>query len=92
MYFSVNGHGEYQFHCFTAGCGEAIINEETTAHVAEIFRQEGSDAWWLKEAKDLLPDGFTCPKCGGSEFSKEMDIMDVWFDSGVSHCGATTTR
>lgn len=77
---------------FYCSCGEAIINEETTAHVAEIFRQEGSDAWWLKEAKDLLPDGFTCPKCGGSEFSKEMDIMDVWFDSGVSHAAVLQQR
>jgi isoleucyl-tRNA synthetase len=53
--------------------------------VADLFRKEGSDAWYLKEAAEILPRGFACPHCGGMEFTKETDIMDVWFDSGVSH-------
>lgn len=73
-------------------CNEALISEEITDHVAEIFRAEGSDAWWIREAADLLPAGFTCPHCGGSQFDKETDIMDVWFDSGVSHAAVLEQR
>ncbi len=70
---------------FYCECGETIIDEATTASVASVFRTEGSDAWFTYEPVKLLPDGYRCPTCGGSEFSKEEDIMDVWFDSGVSH-------
>ena len=66
-------------------CGEHIINDETINSVANIFAEEGSDAWWAKEAADLLPQGFKCPSCGHDHFHKETDIMDVWFDSGSSH-------
>ncbi|MCH4218584.1 MAG: isoleucine--tRNA ligase [Megasphaera sp.] len=68
-------------------CGEPIINDETIAHLQEIFAKEGSDAWWMHDAKELLPNGFTCPHCGAAEFTKESDIMDVWFDSGCTHQG-----
>ncbi len=64
-------------------CGKAIINKDTIAKIADIFEKESSDAWEKYEAKDFLPDGFKC-ECGCSEFTKETDIMDVWFDSGVS--------
>lgn len=70
---------------FYCSCGETIASEETISHVAGIFREEGSNAWYARETHELLPEGYTCPKCSGTEFRKEMDIMDVWFDSGVSH-------
>lgn len=70
---------------FYCACGETVVDETTTSSVADVFRREGSDAWFVREPSELLPDGYSCPKCGGSSFSKEEDIMDVWFDSGVSH-------
>ncbi len=70
------------FYC--EDCNEVIVNDETIENVAKIFETESSDAWVKHEAKDLLPQGFKCPKCGGVHFKKEKDIMDVWFDSGVS--------
>ena len=73
-------------------CGEHIINDETINSVANIFAEEGSDAWWAKEAADLLPQGFKCPSCGHDHFHKETDIMDVWFDSGSSHFAVCAKR
>ncbi|MGI6147844.1 MAG: isoleucine--tRNA ligase [Limnochordia bacterium] len=70
---------------FYCGCGETIADPETINHVAEVFRAEGSNAWYAKDAAELLPAGYSCPRCGGTNFRKETDIMDVWFDSGVSH-------
>ena len=70
------------FYC--EDCGEVIVNDETIENVAKVFEKESSDAWVKYEAKDLLPEGFKCPKCGKDHFKKENDIMDVWFDSGVS--------
>ena len=70
------------FYC--KDCGKPIITEATIARLQELFRSEGgSQVWFAKEAKDLLPAGFSCD-CGGHEFEKETDIMDVWFDSGSS--------
>lgn len=71
------------FYC--TKCNEHIINDTTINAVKELFRKEGSDAWWAKTAKEILPDGYSCPHCGHTEFRKESDIMDVWFDSGSSH-------
>lgn len=65
--------------------GEAIITPETTEHVAQLFAEHGSNVWFEREAKDLLPEGFTHPSSPNGEFTKETDIMDVWFDSGSSH-------
>ena len=65
-------------------CGKPIINEESVNAIANLYEKEGSDAWYKYEAGEILPEGFKCD-CGGTEFTKEMDIMDVWFDSGVSH-------
>ncbi|GAB4560378.1 MAG: isoleucine--tRNA ligase [Geothermobacteraceae bacterium] len=70
------------FYC--EGCGHALADGKTMHHVADLFEQGGSDIWFEKEAAELLPAGTTCPECGGESFSKEMDILDVWFDSGVS--------
>jgi len=73
------------FYC--AGCGKEIINDQTISHLQELFRRHGSDIWYAKEAGELIPPGLTCPECGAAEFTKEKDIMDVWFDSGTSHMG-----
>ena len=70
------------FYC--KNCGEIIVTPETIENVASIFEKESSDAWVKYEAKDLLPNNFVCPKCGKNHFSKETDIMDVWFDSGIT--------
>ena len=65
-------------------CGKPIINEESVNAIANLYEKEGSDAWYKYEAGEILPEGFKC-ECGCTDFTKEMDIMDVWFDSGVSH-------
>ena len=78
------------FYC--EDCGAEIINEETIKNVADIFRKEGADAWYEREAGDLLPAGYKCPKCGSVHFKKETDIMDVWFDSGSTHAAVLDNR
>lgn len=65
--------------------GEPIITPELTEHVAELFAEHGSNVWFEREAKDLLPEGFEHPSSPNGQFEKETDIMDVWFDSGSSH-------
>ncbi len=65
-------------------CGKPICNDETIGAIADLFRKEGSDAWWTKEVSEFIPASVKC-ECGCGEFTKEYDIMDVWFDSGVSH-------
>ena len=70
------------FYC--EDCGEVIVTDETIEHVAKMFEKESSDAWVKYSEKELMPEGFVCPKCGKTHFRKEKDIMDVWFDSGVS--------
>ncbi len=66
-------------------CGEVIVTDETIENVAKIFEKESSDAWVKYTAEELLPQGFKCPKCGKTHcFTKENDIMDVWFDSGIT--------
>ncbi len=77
---------------FYAENGESIITDETIANVAELFRQHGSNIWFEKEAKDLLPEGFEHPGSPNGVFTKETDIMDVWFDSGSSHQGVLEER
>ena len=72
-------------------CKKPIINEETIKIITEKFKQESSDAWVKYEAKDFLPQGYTC-ECGGCEFEKENDIMDVWFDSGSSWSAVVENR
>lgn len=70
------------FYC--EDCGEVIVTDETIENVAKIFEKESSDAWVKYSAEELLPQGFRCPKCGKTHFKKENDIMDVWFDSGIT--------
>ena len=72
-------------------CGSPTVDETVFDHIQRIFLAEGSDAWYLREAEDLLPPGYSCPDCGGTTFAKETDILDVWFDSGVSHIAVCDT-
>ena len=77
---------------FYAEDGTAIITPETTEHIAQLFAENGSIIWWERDAKDLLPEGFTHPGSPNGEFTKETDIMDVWFDSGSSWNGVLNQR
>ncbi|EKU50391.1 isoleucine--tRNA ligase [Staphylococcus massiliensis] len=70
---------------FYAENGDIIMTKETVNHVADLFEEHGSNVWFEREAKDLLPEGFTHEGSPNGEFTKEEDIMDVWFDSGSSH-------
>jgi len=78
------------FYC--NGCDEAVADAKIVSHVADIFQRETADAWYNRESKDLLPDDFKCPKCGAADFTKETDILDVWFDSGSSCVAVLETR
>ena len=73
------------FYC--AECEHELITPETISNLQKIFREEGSDSWYARPAAELTPPGIKCSKCGCAEFTKETDIMDVWFDSGTSHMG-----
>jgi len=67
------------------GCGESILDANVARIVAGRFRTEGANVWWTEPAQAFLPPGFACPKCGGTAFTKEMNIVDIWFESGVTH-------
>ena len=73
-------------------CGADIVTPETIKRVSSLFREHGSNIWFDKTADELVPEGFVCPKCGGVHFSKETDIMDVWFDSGSTHAAVVDAR
>ncbi|MGA3393424.1 isoleucine--tRNA ligase [Lactiplantibacillus pentosus] len=77
---------------FYAEDGTAIMDEETINHVADLFGKYGSNIWFEREAKDLLPEGYTNEHSPKGTFTKETDIMDVWFDSGSSHQGVLAER
>jgi isoleucyl-tRNA synthetase len=77
---------------FYAENGDIIMTAETVNHVADLFEQHGSNVWFEREAKALLPEGFTHEGSPNGEFTKETDIMDVWFDSGSSHRGVLEAR
>jgi len=68
---------------YCKNCGKIISSKELFEKVYEIFKSEGADSWFIRDAKDFLPEGFKC-ECGSSDFEKETDILDVWFDSGSS--------
>jgi len=68
-------------------CAGHFFVSESHAKIKDIFEKEGADAWFSRPSADFLPAGFQCSKCGGADFKKEDDIIDVWFDSGVSHQG-----
>ncbi|NMB25711.1 MAG: isoleucine--tRNA ligase [Firmicutes bacterium] len=73
-------------------CEEALATEATIRAVAELFRREGSNAWFIYDAEEILPSGTKCEACGNGTFTKEKDIMDVWFDSGSSHMAVLEQR
>ncbi|HHX77146.1 MAG TPA: isoleucine--tRNA ligase, partial [Firmicutes bacterium] len=72
-------------------CQKTILDDETIKFVAAVFKEEGSDAWFTRDAADLLPPGYKC-ECGSVSFRKETDTMDVWFDSGSSHAAVCEQR
>jgi len=78
------------FYC--RACGKELITDASIAAVRDLFAKEGSDAWFSREAAEILPPGTQCPDCGAGDFRKETDIMDVWFDSGSSHMAVLETR
>jgi isoleucyl-tRNA synthetase len=74
------------------GCQNILVDEALVRHVADLFEEAGADIWFEREARDLLPPETQCPQCGGRAFRKEMDILDVWFDSGVSYAAVCEKR
>ena len=78
------------FYC--TNCGHYHVDEASIAAVSELFRREGSDAWYRYDAAEILPKGARCAHCGGETFTKETDIMDVWFDSGSSNIAVLEER
>jgi isoleucyl-tRNA synthetase len=66
-------------------CGEAVLTAELVEQSATVFDEYGADAWYERPIEEFIPEGLTCPSCGGREFERERDILDVWFDSGSSH-------
>ena len=73
-------------------CGKDLVTPETIARISDLFRDHGSNIWFDKTADELVPEGFTCPVCGHTHFTKESDIMDVWFDSGSTHAAVLDER
>jgi isoleucyl-tRNA synthetase len=78
------------FYC--QACDEPVADVKIINHVADIFQKETADAWYNRSEGELLPDDFKCPKCSSSDFRKETDILDVWFDSGSSCVAVLETR
>ncbi|MEN6345313.1 MAG: isoleucine--tRNA ligase [Armatimonadia bacterium] len=78
------------FYC--KSCNQVLLTQESVDSVRDIVAEHGADAWFERDAKDLLPAGTHCAKCQGTEFTKEPDIMSVWFDSGVSHYSVLLTN
>jgi len=73
-------------------CGGILISRQTIEHVCSLFESFGADVWFEKSVDELLPKGVACEHCGGTSFSRETDILDVWFDSGVSHAAVLEQR
>jgi isoleucyl-tRNA synthetase len=73
-------------------CASEVMTPEIMAHVVKLVEEFGADVWFEREAKDLMPPGTVCPACGKESFTKETDILDVWFDSGVSHAAVLEKR
>lgn len=77
-------------HC--KDCGEVVANEQTFDAIIDLFKREGADAWYIKEPSEYLPKDLKCPHCGCTEFVPESDIVDVWWESGVSHISVLEER
>jgi len=77
---------------FCRKCGEVVISQEIIDHVAKMVEASGADIWFTASEKELMPENTTCPACGENDFEKETDILDVWFDSGVSYAAVMEYR
>jgi isoleucyl-tRNA synthetase len=75
-----------------AGCGEAILTPALVEQTAKVFETYGADAWYERPVEDFVPSGLKCDSCGGTTFQREMNILDVWFDSGSSHEAVLSVR
>lgn len=73
-------------------CGDTTMTPELMERIDSLFSEQGADAWFEKGIEEFLVEGTTCSSCGSSEFEKETDILDVWFDSGVSHVAVLEAR
>jgi isoleucyl-tRNA synthetase len=78
------------FYCST--CKQPLVNQQTIDHVVRLFEEKGADIWFEEGAEHLMPKGSQCAQCGGKDFKKETDILDVWFDSGVSYAAVLEKR
>ncbi len=78
------------FYC--KDCGKPVSTPESIAKISQLFDEYGSNVWFEKEAMELIPQGFTCPHCGGKTFDKETDTLDCWFDSGSTHYASLMHR
>ena len=78
------------FYC--SSCTEAVADPAIINRVADVFEKESADAWYTREPRELLPEGYKCKMCGGAEWTRESDILDVWFDSGVSSIAVLENR
>jgi isoleucyl-tRNA synthetase len=75
-----------------AACGEAVLTADLVERAATVFEAFGADSWYERPTEDFLPPGLACPACGGTSFHREMNILDVWFDSGSSHEAVLSVR
>jgi len=73
-------------------CKEVLLSPGVISHVAKLIEADGVDIWFSRQASELIPEGTQCSKCGGNQFEKESDILDVWFDSGVSHAAVIESQ
>ena len=78
------------FYC--KDCGKPVSNQQSIDKLSALFDEYGSNIWFEKDAMELVPDGFTCPHCGGKEFTREKDTLDCWFDSGSTHYASLMHR
>ena len=78
------------FYC--EDCGKPVSTPESIAKISALFDEHGSNVWFEKDAMELVPEGFTCPHCGGKHFTKETDTLDCWFDSGSTHYSSLMHR
>ncbi|MBX3308748.1 MAG: class I tRNA ligase family protein, partial [Nitrospira sp.] len=74
------------------GCRQVLADPVVIEHIAALMESKGADVWFERSASELLPTGTTCPKCGGAAFEKERDILDVWFESGVSYAAVAKPK
>jgi isoleucyl-tRNA synthetase len=73
-------------------CGEAVVSSAVVDKAAQVFERFGADAWYERPTDEFVPEGLSCPACGGTTFEREMNILDVWFDSGSSHEAVLSVR